>query len=73
MLVTRELDAKEEVVQNIIQQLDGLTYIDAILVLERVNLKIGSAAKISLPKVSSEQPDKPSNILSQGLRDYHAD
>ena len=50
--------AQEKIAERIIEQLNGLSYVEASLILERAYNKIGSVAKITRSEVAPEQSDK---------------
>ena len=73
LIITIEKDIKEKAVQNVIEQLNGFSYIDAKIVLERVSSKIGNVAKITLSEDVPEQSDKLLNIPPQGFQESQVD
>lgn len=73
LIITIEKDIKEKAVQNVIEQLNGFSYIDAKIVLERVSSKIGNVAKITLSEDVPEQSDKLLNIPPQVFQESQVD
>ena len=64
---------EERIINNILKQLDGLSYVSATLVLEQADRKIGNVSKVTLSEVDPEQSDRLSDILPQDFQEHQAD